>query len=509
MNPRFRSYFILGFFLGALVALGFLISCGGGSTPPPTSTTTGTVTTSIGDPSTCSPPNGPYQAVWVTITKVTAHINGDASPSDSGWQTLVDLTGSPMQVELFSLQQTSLTCVLKSLGSTTGLPPGNYQQIRVYLLANDNPVSGNACASVSANNCVKANDTLKPMLLSSEAQTGIKIPSGQISGGGINLQANQSADININFMACESLVMQGNGNVRLKPVLHAGEVTLNTATLAGKVVDANSGNPIPNAVVLLEQLPSGGSSAVLGNVEVVKDSITTDPDGNFFFCGLPAGPYDVVIAATTWNGTSGVTYNPTVTLGVPLGSNLGSVKLTPETPAAGSTLSPPATVSGQITTTAATGATPASTDNTSAVVGLTALQSTGGGTPVFVVVPIFASTPPSANVLTVAGTTAAPCPTGTDCANYSLDLAGSNPSVGTFSASGTTWGAPAASPAIFWIRATAVTPSTAPTPPGPGVTDCNPSVLPTTFDSTTQVPLNPGTSNPAHNIAFTGCTAGL
>ncbi len=509
MKPRFRSYFILGFFLAALVALGFLISCGGGSTPPPTSTTTGTVTTSIGDPSTCSPPNGPYQAVWVTITKVTANINGDAGSSDSGWVTLVDLTSSPMQVELFSLQQTSLTCVLKSLGSTTGLQPGNYQQIRVYLLANDNPVSGNACTSVRANNCVKANDNLMPMLLSSEAQTGIKIPSGQISGGGINLQANQSADININFMACESLVMQGNGNVRLKPVLHAGEVSLNTDTLAGKVVDANSGNPIPNAVVLLELLPSGGSSAVLGNVEVVKDSITTDSGGNFFFCGLPPGPYDVVIAATTWNGTSGVTYNPTVTLGVPLGSNLGSVKLTPETPATGSTLSPPATVSGQITTTsAASGATPASTDNTAAVVSLTALQTTGGSTAVFVVVPIFSSTPAPPNVTTVAGTTSAPCPAGTDCANYSLDLPGSNPVVGTFSSSssGTAYGPPAPNPAVYWILATALTPSTDSTPAAP---DCPPSILPATLDNSTQVPLNPGTSNPAHNIGFTGCTAGL
>ncbi|MBZ5565696.1 MAG: DUF4382 domain-containing protein, partial [Acidobacteriia bacterium] len=472
------------------------------STPPPTSTTTGTVTTTLSDPSICSPPNGPFTDVWVTITKVTAHINGDAGPNDAGWVTLVDMTSAPKQIELFSLAQTSLTCVLQTLGSTTGLPPGNYQQIRVYLLANDNPVSGNACASVNANNCVEVNGTLKPMLLSSEAQTGIKIPSGQITSGGVSLQANQSADIDINFMACESLVMQGNGNVRLKPVLHAGEVTLNTSTLAGKAVDSVSGNAIPNALVLLEQVPSGANPPI----EAVKYTATADSGGNFFFCNLAPGPYDVVIAATTWDGTTGVTYNPTVTLQVPLGSNLGSVKLTPETPVTGSVLSPPATVSGQITTTAATGATPASTDNTAAVVSLTALQSTGGGTPVLVVVPIFSSTPAPPNVTTVAGTTSAPCPSGTDCANYSLDLPGSNPVVGTFSSTGTTYGPPAASPAIFWILATALTPGS---PSAPGVADCTPPALPATFDSTTQVPLNPGTSNPAHNIAFTGCTSGL
>ncbi len=499
MKPRFRSYFSLGFFLGALVALGFLISCGGSSTPAP-SQNSGTVTTTISDPSICSPPNGDVEDVWVTITKVTAHINGNASPTDSGWQTLVDLTSSPMQVELFSLAQTSLTCVLKTLGSTTGLPPGNYQQIRVYLLANDNPVAGNACAGVNANNCVKVNGNVTPLLLSSEAQTGIKIPSSQISSGGVSLQANQSADIDINFMACESLVMQGNGGVRLKPVLHAGEVALNTSTLAGKAVDSVSSSPIPNAIVLLEQLPSGATPPI----EDVKYTATTDSSGNFFFCNLAPGPYDVVIAASTWDGTAGTTYNPTITLQVPLGSNLGSVGLTPETSASGSPL---ATVTGQITTTtAASGATPAATDNTAAVISLTALQSTGGGTPAFVIVPIFASTPEPPNVLTVAGTTTAPCPSGTDCANYSLGLAGSNPVVATFSSTGTSYGPPAANPAIYWILATAVTPSTASTP---GATDCNPSTLPATLDTTTQVALNPGNSNPAFNIAFTGCTAGL
>jgi hypothetical protein len=506
-KPGFRFYLSFSLLLGALLALGLMISCGGGtSMSPTTASTTGTVTTSIGDPSTCSPPNGPYEDVWVTITKVTASTNANAGSNDSGWQTLVDLTSSPMQVELFSLQQTSLMCVLKTLGSTTGLPPGNYQQIRVYLLSNDNPVAGNACSTVSANNCVQVNGNLRPLLLSSEAQTGIKIPSSQITSGGVNLQANQSADININFMACESLVMQGNGGVRLKPVLHAGEVSLNTNTLSGKVVDASSGVGIPNAFVLLEQLPSGASPAI----EQIKDSATTDSNGNFFFCPLPEGEmYDVVVAASTWDGTSGVTYNPTVTLQVPVGSNLGNIPLTPETPATGSVLTPPATLTGQITTTAAdTGTTPAATDNTAAVVSLTALQSTGGGTPALVIVPIFSSDPAPPNVTTVAGTTTEPCPSGTDCANYSIDLPGSNPVVGTFSSSstGTDYAPAAANPAVFWILATAVTPATSTTP---SAADCSPSSLPATFDSTTQVSLDPGTSNPAYNIAFTGCTSGF
>jgi hypothetical protein len=489
---RLVAWFLLA---GLTLALGVWISCGA-NTPPAPASMTGTVTTSIGDPSTCSPPSGPYQDVWVTITKVTAHVNGDAGPNDSGWQTLVDLASSPMQVELFSLQQTSLMCVLKTLGSTTGLPPGNYQQVRVYLLGNDNPVSGNACASVNANNCVNVSGNLQPMLLSSEAQTGIKIPSSQITGGGVSLQAGQSADININFMACESLVMQGNGQVRLKPVLHAGEVSLNTNTLAGKVVDANTGNGIPDALVLLEQVPSGASPAI----EQVQDSTTTDSSGDFFFCPLPEGQtYDVVIAASTWDsGTgTGITYNATITLQVPVGSNLGNVKLVPELPL---TASAPASLTGQITTTSA------ANQSTAAVVSLTALQSTGVGTPSMVIVPIFSSNPAPPNVTTVAGTPSAACPDGTDCATYTLNLPGSNPVVGTFSSSGTQYGTAASNPAVFWILAAAAPP---PTSTAPSTADCSPSTLPATFDSTTQVSVNPGSGNPAHDIAFTGCTAGL
>src|SRR5690349_18389083 len=81
------------------LALVVLASCGS-STHSSAPTMTGTVTTSISDPPTCM---AQFSNVWVTITKVTAHINGDASPGDSGWVTLVDLTSSPMQIDLLSL----------------------------------------------------------------------------------------------------------------------------------------------------------------------------------------------------------------------------------------------------------------------------------------------------------------------------------------------------------------------------------------------------------------------
>jgi hypothetical protein len=104
MNKRpARFYVSLAFFVASLLTLAVIVSCGGNSSTTSAPTTTGTITTSLSDPPTCAAPNGPYQHVFVTITKVTANINSTAGPSDSGWQTLVDLTSSPKQIDLLSL----------------------------------------------------------------------------------------------------------------------------------------------------------------------------------------------------------------------------------------------------------------------------------------------------------------------------------------------------------------------------------------------------------------------
>src|SRR5439155_12925764 len=133
-----------------------------------------------------------------------------------------------------------------------GLPPGAYQQIRLHLLSNtpaasEMTPSPNMCANVEKPggfNCVELKNGKQQLLrLSSEAQTGIKIPPGQITGGAITLTAGQAADINIDFDACRSIVLQGNGVFRLKPTLHAGQIVLTTQAISGQVIDANTRQP--------------------------------------------------------------------------------------------------------------------------------------------------------------------------------------------------------------------------------------------------------------------------
>lgn len=214
-------------------------------------------------------------------------------------------------------------------------------------------------------------NTPQTLQLSSESQTGIKIPSGQIAGGSFVVAAGDKKDLNLDFDACASIVTQGNGMYRLKPVLHAGEVTLQatSTSISGTVIDAGTMQAVAGGttVVAIEQKDSTGIDRVV--METVADS-----NGGFSFCPLPAGMYDVVISAV--NG-SGNVYAAT-----------------------------------------------------SADLSLSALQSiTVNNSSVLVTVPLAAQSMATATTSTAAG---AGCPANTDCVTYTLAVPAANPSVGAF-----------------------------------------------------------------------------
>ncbi len=446
-----RPWLFLSLFLSSGLAL-TLVSCGSSDEPPPTTGAgvTSTVTTSMSDPPICEPPAGQFAHIWVTVTQVRAHMSSTAEGNGAGWVTLVELN-PPRQIDLLNIAGTQ--CLLTVLGSTTALPAGKYQQIRIHLLANSAPGSSpvpnpNNCSPLNnVFNCVQLNNDNGPkqeLLLSSQANTGIKIPPGQIAGGGLMLEANQTADINIMFNACLSVVEQGNGEFRLKPTLRAGE--LSTAdTINGSVVEVT--DPMTGAT---GPLPAGAVVQVFiedtsdpQNPKII-DTIMAGSNGSFSLCPVPqpvpTGGFTIVATAIVPDPNAvGVTatYNATVIFGAMPGTALGNIGLIKE--AAPST---PAQITGDLTS---------SPSGTNVPFSLFALQEvTGPSGATKVIVPTF--TLPAemiesdATALTEAvNTCPVGAPMGSICDSYKLFVPASNPRVGTT--------APAGPPVNFFVRA--------------------------------------------------------
>jgi hypothetical protein len=386
-------------FAAILITAALLISCSGGSP------NTGFVNTSISDPAPCSMPTGPYSHVFVTVTDVKIHASASAGPNDPGWMSLTpDLeSNGPQQIDL--LNEPLNECFLAMLGSKTELQAGNYQQVRIMLASTGNGLTKNSCDQLPGDvpNCVQlANGSQFPLLLSSEANTGLKIPSGQIAGGQFTVAAGQTKDLDIDFNTCASITLQGNGQYRLNPVLTAGEVSTNSA-INGTLIDSGTKSPIAGgtAFVALEKRD-------LNNVDHVVLSTKADPtSGAFALCPVQNGTYDVVAAAVD---STGNIYAATVITGVPAGSVMGSIELFKTGVAS-------ASLTGNVTTS------PIAED-----IGLAALQPIGGG--VQIVTPLALESMATATLSTSTGT----CVPNSCTAMFKWAVPVAPPQVGAFNA---------------------------------------------------------------------------
>jgi hypothetical protein len=413
----------------------------------------------------------------VTVTDVKIHANATAGPNDSGWIDLTpNLQNNPQQVDL--LAQASTECFLAMLGSKTEIQAGRYQQIRVFLAPDNTSIANNQCSAAPGNmaNCVvlAANNTVQPLTLTSEAQTGLKIPSGQIAGGNFKIAPGETKDLDIDFNACASIVATGSGKFMLKPVLHAGEVGLSSA-INGTVVDSTTGKPIVGGttVVALEQKDASG-------VDRVILSTLADANGNFSLCPVPAGSYDLVVTAV--NGV-GVFYATTVTTAVEASTAVGSIPLTPE-PSSNGASTGPASLTGLAQTGGSSG-------GVSEIVTLSALQTVAiSGSNVSVTIPLVQQSVATANVTTASS---ASCQSGFDCINFTLAVPGVNPFAGAFSSSGTQY-AQAGGTAVYTIDGQ-------PVPLADGSPVCS-----QTDQQTSPVAVAPGSSVPVGMLSFTGCS---
>jgi hypothetical protein len=478
------------------------ISCGGGSSKP-VSPGMGTVVVTLSDPPSCAAstgggaavpeggtaaPAGTFAHVFVTIRSIQAHISATADANSDGWQELApQLVSAPKQVDLLHLPANG-QCLLEHLGSTS-LPAGDYQQIRLILLANAAPSgpvpSTNACSSLgNVFNCVVNSSGTHTLNLSSEAITGLKIPPGQIMGGPIHVAAGQSVDLNIDFNTCASILREGNGDFRLKPTLTAGVVSPNLTGISGQIVDSVTSQPIAGATVTLQLADKSGTDRI-----VMQE--LTDSGGHFGFCPLPAGAvFDVVADAITASGTA---YDATVVFNVTGGTNLGAVPIVAEKAATAGASTGPGTIQGTIT--AINGTTGASIDAT-----VSALQTvTVSSTSHTFTVPLF---PTSDSSIQVKSGTSCPTgsPTGAFCGSYTLVVPASNPKVGTISAGKVTYTAPASGDVLYTIEADA-------TKPISSAAICSPASHTTSKDSTNMpLKVTPGATTNAARIDFSGCS---
>ena len=471
ISPQQLLILCLSLSLGAIAAL--IAGCSG--TAASTSAGMAQVAVKLSDPSTCMAPNGPFAHVFVTVTDVKAHVNGSAADNDPGFVDLTPgLSTKPQQIDL--LGQASNQCFLASLGSTQQLQPGKYQQIRIILSDNSPSVvnktlPANLCSNGAAN-CVVLNDgTVHTLQLSSEATTGIKIPPGQIANGGLTIAAGETKDLDIDFNTCVSIVEQGNGQFRLKPVLHAGEVAITSVSINGTVVDSATGKAINGLVLIaLEQKDANGVDRVFMNT-------LADASGGFVFCPLPAGTYDVVIVGQAGS----VAYAPSIITGVSTGSTLSVVQLHAQP----SVASGAATLQGLVTS--QNGATPPAA--TSIDVQVSALEPVS--TTLTVTVPQLPSHPGATLALTTESNSS--CATGKDCVGYTLLLPAAAPYIGAFTAGGTTL-TQSLLPAAYTIDGIAFVPSSG------GTLNCSPNELQAT-------PVTPvaGSTLPVSTLAFAGC----
>jgi hypothetical protein len=464
-----------------------LAACGGGSTTQQ-SAQMAAVKVSVSDPTTCSASQGgDFQAVYVAIQDVQINASATAGDNDAGW---IDLTpnlksGPPMQVNLLGIADNQCFLAMlnqNSSGQTSGtsIQPGTYQQIRIMLASNVTQIAQNKCGDAGAN-CVVVNSGLVsntyPLQLSSEAQTGIKIPSGQIAGGSFVVGPGETKDLNIDFNTCASIVQAGNGAYRLKPVLHAGEATLTSTSINGTLVDANTNQPITgqNVVVLLEK--NGGSGTDSLYMEVKPNNL-----GQFDFCPVTdAGPFDLVAVAMDDNGT--MSYATTVVTGVQPGNTVGNMKMYPQT-VTGVVSQAPASIKGLVST--STGSAGISEDVT-----IRALQLLNVTPSLTVIVPLGLQSASGLNI-TTPDATACSGVSNAFCQTYTIAVPAANATVAAFATSNMNYVQNTTSPVAYTVDATA--------------TGCTPSEM-TSNQLVGGGPLDvtAGQTSTAATIQFTSC----
>jgi hypothetical protein len=330
--------------VGAALALAACGGGGGGGGSSSSSTApTGTLQLSITDAPAC------YEHVIVNVAKVRVHMSDDSGTKDADgeWRDIVP-ANAPVAIDLVNLTNGQL----KDLGSTV-LPAGTYRQVRLVLAD-----TGNSVTPVGG--------TAQPLKTPSGQESGLKIKAD------FSVLADQVNDFLMDFDACKSVVLTGNGKYILKPVVR----------LSSKPVGAIQGYVSSNVTVsTVNGTATTTATGVLSGITVsaqrngaVLRSTIPDATGKFMLSYLPSGTYTVVITGdgVTTGGTRDTTKGAATRVvdSVPVGTS--TVSLNTSTSSIVLSASSMSTVTGTITPSSTAAATSIDDD-----ANVSALQTAG------------------------------------------------------------------------------------------------------------------------------------
>ncbi|MED5619945.1 DUF4382 domain-containing protein [Ideonella sp. BN130291] len=243
------------------LAAALLAGCGGGGIGGTGSPASGTMRVSVTDAPACG-----YDAVNISVQKVRVHTSTAAADTDSGWSEVA--LSTPARIDLLTLTNGAL----RELGQTE-LPAGRYTQVRLVL-------AENSAGTPLANSVVPTGGTEVPLTTPSGSQSGIKVNMD------LEVPEGKVADLVLDFDACKSVVKRGNsGQYNLKPVVTAVPVV------------SDAGLRVVGYVNPAVATPSSTHVSVQVNGVPVKSTVP-DPTGKFTLYPVPAGTYDLVVAAS-------------------------------------------------------------------------------------------------------------------------------------------------------------------------------------------------------------------
>ncbi|WP_020676205.1 DUF4382 domain-containing protein [Geopsychrobacter electrodiphilus] len=251
-----------------LSAAFLLTACGGGNS---SGTSHGTLSTALTDSTTDE-----FQAVYVTITSVEVHHDGDDT-----WETVATPDKTYNLLDLVNGVSTPL--------GVSSLATGHYTQMR--LIIGNTPEIGINMFGMQhpyANYAIDQTGAVHDMKVPSGSNSGLKIVNG------FDINENQTTELLLDFDAMRSVVKAGSsGQYLLKPTIKV----LNSAYYAsafGTITDA--GNALQSGALVTAQVTA--PAALDAKDQVVIDAGTLTDDNGEYALRLEAGDYNLVTSQT-------------------------------------------------------------------------------------------------------------------------------------------------------------------------------------------------------------------